>query len=56
MVILKQILVQIENVKSFSCCHWNVNSLTAHNIVKLFSIVYLKYDFISETYLDSSAQ
>ena len=42
--------------KSFSFCHWNVNSLTAHNIVKLSSIVYLKYDFISETYLDSSAQ
>ena len=21
--------------KPFTCCHWNVNSLTAHNIVKL---------------------
>ena len=24
--------------KPFICCHWNVNSLTAHNMVKLSSI------------------
>ena len=24
--------------KPFTCCHWNVNSLTAHNMVKLSSI------------------
>ena len=24
--------------KPFTCCHWNVNSLTAHNMVKLPSI------------------
>ena len=46
--------------KPFTCCHWNVNSLTAHNMVKLSSIPAYntthKYDFIciSETYLDSS--
>ena len=45
--------------KPFTCCHWNVNSLTAHNMVKLSSIAAYntihKYDFIciSETYLDS---
>ena len=46
--------------KPFTCCHWNVNSLTAHNMVKLSSIAAQntihKYDFIciNETYLDSS--
>ena len=46
--------------KPFTCRHWNVNSLTAHNMVKLSSIAAYntihKYDFIciSETYLDSS--
>ena len=46
--------------KPFTCCHWNVNSLTAQNMVKLSSIAAYntihKYDFIciSETYLDSS--
>ena len=45
----------------FTCCHWNVNSLIAHNMVKLSSIAASntihKYDFIciSETYLDSSS-
>ena len=24
--------------KSFTCCHWNVNNLTDHNILKLSSI------------------
>ena len=48
--------------KSFTCCHWNVNSLAAHNMLKLSSIAAYssihKYDFIcvSETYLDSSVQ
>ena len=48
--------------KSNTCCHWIVNSLTAHNILKLSSIAayncIYKYDFIciSETYLDSSVQ
>ena len=51
-----------KNYKSFTCCHWNVNSLTAHNMLKLPSIAAYnsihKYDFIciSETYLDSSVQ
>ena len=45
--------------KPFTCCHWNVNSLAAHNMVKLPSIAAYntihKYAFIciSETYLDS---
>ena len=46
--------------KSLSVCHWNLNSLTAHNYSKLtqlkaYTSMY-KYDFIclSETYLDSS--
>ena len=48
--------------KSFTCCNWNFNSLTAHNMLKLTSIAAYnsvhKYDFIciSETYLDSSVQ
>ena len=46
--------------KPFTCCHWNVNSLTAHNMVKLSSIAAYntthEYDFICirDTYLDSS--
>ena len=36
--------------KPFTCCHWNVNSLTAHNMVNLSSITAYntihKYDFI----------
>ena len=42
-----------------SCCHWNVNSLIAHNMLKVslleaYNTVH-KYDFIciSETYFDS---
>ena len=48
-----------KNYKSFTCCHWNVNSLTAHHMLKLSSIAAYnsvhKYNFIciSETYLDS---
>ena len=44
----------------FSCDHWNVNSLIAHNKLKVslleaYNAVH-KYDFIciSETYFDSS--
>ena len=44
----------------YSVCHWNLNSLPAHNISKLTQLktyisVY-KYDFIclSETYLSTS--
>ena len=50
------------NKKYFTVCHWNVNILTAHNILKLSSTAAYnsihKYDFmcISETYLDSSVQ
>ena len=46
-------------IKLLSFCHWNLNSLTAHNYSKLTQIkAYLslyKYDFtcLSETYLDS---
>ena len=45
---------------SFSVCHWNLNSLCAHNFSKLtqlkaYNSLY-KYDFIclSETYLDTT--
>ena len=43
-----------------SCCHWNLNSLPAHNYIKVSLIqpynTIHKYDIIclSETYLDSS--
>ena len=45
--------------KSLTCCHWNVNSLTAHKMLKKSSIEAYNsihdYDFIciTETYLDS---
>ena len=45
---------------SLSVCHWNLNSLSAHNFSKLTQLkAYIsmyKHDFISlsETYLDSS--
>ena len=45
---------------SLTICHWNLNSLSAHNFAKLtqlktYNSIY-KYDFIclSETYLDSA--
>ena len=47
-------------INSFSICHWNLNSLAAHNFSKLTQIKaynsIFKHDFIclSETYLDSS--
>ena len=46
--------------KSFSICHWNLNSISMHNFLKLsFLRAYIivhKFDVIclSETYLDSS--
>ena len=45
--------------QSFSICHWNLDSISAHNYIKLSLLkVYLstnKFDVIciSETYLDS---
>ena len=48
------------NNKSLSVCHWNLNSLTAHNYSKLRQLkAYIsiyKHDFVclSETYLDST--
>ena len=53
---------QKEKTKNLSCCHWNVNSLIAHNLSKLaqleaYNSVY-KHDFIciSETFFDPSIQ
>ena len=49
-----------EKLKNLSCCHWNANSLIAHNVSKIsFSEAYnavYKHDFlwIFETYSDSS--
>ena len=46
--------------RSLTCCHWNVNSLTAYKMITRYLIEAYdsnhKYDFIciSETYLDSS--
>ena len=43
---------------SLSCCHWNVNSLLAHNCAKVTSLEAYnsEYDFIciSKMYLDST--
>ena len=43
--------------KCFSCCHWNVNSILAHNKLSLLTACNsaLNYDLIclTETYLDS---
>ena len=53
---------QKEKTKNLSCCHWNVNSLIAHNLSKLaqleaYNSVY-KHDFIciSETFFHPSIQ
>ena len=49
-----------EAASTFSVCHWNLSSICAHNIAKLFLLrAYVrvdKFDIIclSETYLDSS--
>ena len=46
--------------ESFSICHWNLNSISAHDYFKLFClkayIILHKFDIIcsSETYLDST--
>ena len=46
--------------RNMSICHWNLNSISAHNYIKLFLLkAYIaihKFDIIclSETYLDSS--
>ena len=48
------------SLQSFSICHWNLNSISAHNFIKISLlktyIVTYKLDVIclSETYLDSS--
>ena len=53
---------QKEKTKNLSCCHWNVNSLIAHNLSELaqleaYNSVY-KHDFIciSEMFFDPSIQ
>ena len=42
----------------FSCCHWNVNSILAHNKMSLLTAYNIVQKFeiicISETYLDST--
>ena len=46
--------------QSFSICHWNLNSITAHNYLKIsllrayISLYNLDVVCISETYLDST--
>ena len=53
-------LIQHSDIESLTCCHWNVNSLTAHKMLKKSLIEAYntshKCDFIciSETYLDSA--
>ena len=48
------------SINAFSICHWNLNSLSAHNCAKIFLlkayIAIRRFDIIciSETYLDSS--
>ena len=47
------------SMRKISCCHWNVNSILAHDklpLIKSYNTVQ-KYDIIciSETFLDSSA-
>ena len=61
MEILNQTQDQRNLKNSLSVCHWNLNSLSAHNFSKLTQmkayISMYKHDFIclSETYLDSSS-
>ena len=49
-----------EKIKNLSFCHWNVNSLIAHNVTKISHLeaynAISKHDFIciSETFFDSS--
>ena len=65
-----KLLIQLDDIESnpgpskkhrpLTCCHWNVNSLTAHKMLKKSLIEAYntshKFDFIciSETYLDST--
>ena len=48
------------SINAFSICHWNLNSLCAHNYAKIFlpkayiAIHRFHIICISETYLDSS--
>ena len=50
------------STETFSFCHWNLNSISSHNYVKIFLLkAYItvhKFDIIclSETYLDSSTR
>ena len=47
-----------KSAKCFSCCHWNINSILAHNKLPLLTAYNstLNYDLIclTETYLDST--
>ena len=49
-----------EKIKNLSFCHWNVNSLIAHSLTKIFHLeaynAIYKHDFIciSESFFDSS--
>ena len=48
---------QKKQPKYFSCCHWNVNILLAHNKISLltaYSTIHQYVICISETFLDSS--
>ena len=49
---------QKEKKKKISCCHWNVNSLIAHDLSKLFQLETYNSVFIcmSETFFDSTIQ
>ena len=41
----------------FSCCHWNVNSLLAHNklsMLEAYNVAHKYVICISESYLDST--
>ena len=59
MVTLKPTLgLQKKTLNYFSCCHWNANSILAHNKISLLTAynIVQKFDVIciSETYLDST--
>ena len=44
------------SMESFSICHWNLNSITAHNYTKILLKAYItvyRFDIIYQTYLDS---
>ena len=60
MMILNQTQVLANKCRPLTCCHWNVNSLTVHKMLKKSLIVVYntnhKHDFIciSETYFNST--